>query len=150
MNNDKFTEVIEFAIACEREAADFYRDMQSKVRFESSVRLLSDLEQMELNHIMILRGFTSEGLNEYVPPKIADLKIVDAMVEKEASPDMTFQDIIVHAMKREEKANKLYGELAEKTGDTATKNMFLRLASEEAGHKLMLETLYDQEILMEN
>ena len=46
-------------------------------------------------------------------------------------------------MKREEKALRLYNELAEKTDEGSLTKVFHMLAQEEAKHKLALETLHD-------
>ena len=53
-------------------------------------------------------------------------------------------------MKRETNANKIYLSIANQATDETTKNIFLKLAEEEAKHKLQLETLYDEEVLKEN
>jgi rubrerythrin len=47
------------------------------------------------------------------------------------------------AMKKEEKALKLYNELAKKTEKEDLITLFKVLSQEEAKHKLALETLYD-------
>ena len=56
---------------------------------------------------------------------------------------MPYSDILRLAMKREEKALRLYNELAEKTDEGSLTKVFHMLAQEEAKHKLALETLHD-------
>jgi rubrerythrin len=53
-------------------------------------------------------------------------------------------------MHREKNAFKLYNRLAEISESTEHKEMFLMLASQEAKHKLRLEMIYDDDILIEN
>ena len=47
------------------------------------------------------------------------------------------------AMKREEKAVKLYTLLGEQTDDADAKKLFQLLVQEESKHKLGLESMYD-------
>ena len=150
MGKDKFIEIINFAIEREKEAARFYNNLQGMVKNDSSVKMLIALEKMELKHVQILQNVTSEGIDEYITPKISDLKISDYMDEITPHSEMTFQEILITAMKREEASKKLYDNIAKESEDIKIKNLFLKLASEEARHKLQLETLYDEEVLREN
>jgi rubrerythrin len=146
----KFKEIVEFAIEREQEAADFYHELQGRVKHEWSRNILKELEDMELGHKKILQNWTSEGVEEYKAPKITDLKISDYLEEVPANEEMGFQDVLITAMKREESAKNLYLDLAKKSDEPATRNLFLKLAGEEAKHKLQLETIYDDEIFYEN
>jgi rubrerythrin len=65
------------------------------------------------------------------------------MVDIEYEKGMHYTDILRLAMKREEKALKLYNELQTKTQDEAYLKLFKILAQEEAKHKRVLETMYD-------
>ena len=150
MNKETFNDVIKFAIARELEAAQFYKDMANKTKYDSNIVLFLELEKMELGHAKTLENFKNEGWSNPEIPNIPDLKISDYMETPEVNDGMTYQDAIVLAMKREKAAAKLYTDLANEFTDTDTKNLFLRLASEESKHKLQLETLYDAEILTEN
>ena len=150
MEQAKFEEVINFAIEREYEAANFYKELQGTVRQNSSKKMLEELEQMELNHAEILKNFTEEGVEEFEPPNIKDLKLSDYMVKTIPNSEMTYQEVLVTAMKREEASKKLYTALANEADNEKTKNLFQKLASEESKHKLQLETLYDDEIYQEN
>ena len=151
MEFKSFEEVIEFAINREIEAADFYNKLQSLVKHESSIKLLKELEGMEIAHADALRKFRKEDMeSEYVPPKILNLKIADTMEDINPQSEMNYQEILVLSIKAEQHANELYLKLADETEDPNTKNMFLRLADEEAKHKLHLEQIYDDEFMVEN
>jgi rubrerythrin len=65
------------------------------------------------------------------------------MVDIEYEKGMHYTDILRLAMKREEKALKLYNELQTKIQGEAYLKLFKILAQEEAKHKRALETLYD-------
>ena len=56
---------------------------------------------------------------------------------------MHYRDILMLAIKREEKALKLYNDLLKRVGDAQGQKIFKILCQEEAKHKLALETMYD-------
>jgi rubrerythrin len=64
-------------------------------------------------------------------------------VDIDYEPGMTYKDILIVAMKREEKAMNFYNDFGEKTGDKEHRKLFQLLAQEESKHKLRLETMYD-------
>ena len=146
MLKEELVEVIKYAIERELEAADFYKDLQTKVKIQASKEMLKTFEKMELGHADILKNLDLNKIELYKPEKVNNLKISDFMVEPVTHEEMTFQEILVIAMKREEAANKMYLYLADSTDDDRVKNLFLKLATEEAKHKLQLETMYDEEI----
>jgi rubrerythrin len=74
---------------------------------------------------------------------IPDIKRSDYMTDIEYKPGMAYEDILLLAMKREEKALALYNELAGKTENDACIRLFKMLAQEEAKHKLGIETIFD-------
>jgi rubrerythrin len=63
---------------------------------------------------------------------------------------LTYQDIVIIAMKREEASRNLYADLAERFAGSDTGALFSRLSAEEAEHKLRFEKIYDDEILKDN
>ncbi len=56
---------------------------------------------------------------------------------------MAYNELLMLAMKQEEKALKLYNELLENNESDEAKKLFQMLCQEEAKHKLKLETMYD-------
>lgn len=152
MDENKFNKVLDFAVEREKEAVRFYQELKEMVRFKEQQSLLKEFENMERSHIVILENIR-ENVVEKVKaplPDIDNLAISDYLVAVEPSENMTYQDILILAMKREEKARKLYSDLAEKTDEKETKKLFLKLASEESKHKLHFEKLYDDVVLSEN
>ena len=105
---------------------------------------------MELGHIIMLQTFTKEDAQKFSPKKLNDLKISDFMTHVDVKTDMSLQEVMILAMKREENSMALYNLLAEEVEDTNAKNLFLKLAEEEGKHKFQLESIYDSEILKEN
>ena len=152
MDREKFNEIIDFAINGEKEAIKFYQDLQKLVKFESRKDLLRSYEEMEEGHVKVLEKLRDKVFEtgEVKIPRVSSLEISDYLVDVKPSADMNFQDIIITAMKKEERANKLYTDLAAQSDDDEAKQVFLRLAAEEEKHKLYFEKIYDDEVLTDN
>ncbi len=145
--NQKFNEIIEFAITREKEAVQFYHDLQEKSYFSGKKGLFNSLENMEKKHIQVLTRIKQEGSQSIDVPAVQNLHISDYMVAPPADGELSYQDILIIAMKREEASYRLYTDLADKNQNEAIRKLFMKLASEEAQHKLMFERMYDEEIL---
>jgi rubrerythrin len=145
----KVREIIEFAINKEIEAIEFYKKLQNIAKLQSSKAFLKELEEMEVSHKNILQNYLDNPSEIGLIEQPTNLQISDFMDDVEAESDITFQQILIIAMKREERAMSLYQQLAAQVEGEA-RNVFIRLSQEEAKHKLQLETIYDEEILKEN
>ncbi len=147
---DNINDILEFAINREQEAADFYADLAERSRFESLKEVLKQFEQEELGHKKKLQEISTGAQSVPSLTQIEDLKIADYTVPVQLQDNMSYQDILIVAMKREKAAYRLYNDLADRTTDAEVKKIFLVLAQEEAKHKLRFETEYDTEIMSEN
>jgi rubrerythrin len=109
--------------------------------------MLLEFAQQERKHKAMLERFLTEGiddkLREYKFKWITDIKRSDYVDDITYHKGMPYNDMLMLAMKREEKALKLYNELLAKTDNADAKKLFKVLCQEEAKHKLSLETLYD-------
>ena len=150
MTKEKFNEVIDFAIKGEEEAVKFYQELQLRTKFKARKEMLKDLENMEMGHIVILENIRSKGMKDVTVKKVVNLNISEYVVDVTPYDDMTYQDILIVAMKKEEQAVNLYTDLAGNFPGTDLETLFLKLAAEEIGHKLQFETLYDEHVLREN
>jgi rubrerythrin len=150
MADSSFDSIIDFAIQREKEAVQFYIDLQSVDQLEEKRTFMKSLENMERGHITALENIRAQDIDEMEVPEITNLEISDYLVEVDPGKKMSYQDILILGMKREERANKLYLRLAESFSKGGMNKIFRRLASEEAKHKLFFESLYDEEILREN
>lgn len=150
MTLDEFKAIIVDAILREIEAAKFYHELQKSMKIDASKVILQELENMEWGHKHILENFQNEGLDDYVPPKIENIKLAEMLADIAETPNMTIQEIVILAIKREESAWKLYKLLADESPNEKTRNLFLKLATEEAKHKHQLESLYEKEFMYEN
>ena len=150
MNFNSVNDILDFAIKREEGAENFYNTLASKMTNPATKKMLEEFAVEEHGHKVKLEevkaGKKFAGLEEKVP----DLKIADYTVEGEYSDNMSFQDTLILAMKREKAAFKLYSKLAESTTDENLKNLLKNLAQEESKHKLRFEIEYDEIVLKEN
>jgi len=137
--------IIDYAIDKEIEAADFYAEAAKNIRLEGAKKVLEEYASEERKHQEILQDLKNNKnrISEYKFEKIQDIKRSDYLVEMEYRPDMDYVDLMRLAMKREEKANKLYLKLADSTDSEEYSEFFKVLAQEELKHKVSLENLYD-------
>ena len=147
---DNLQNIIDFAIAKEQEAVDFYDSLAVKVKSKAISEELLKIKAMEEQHRDRLQALEVGELMQTLAPQVTDLKIADYIVEAEPGEDMNWQDLLTIAMHREMAAMQLYSTLARKVTDAATIQLFERLASEEASHKAMFEKIWDEDIMKEN
>jgi len=145
MSFETYEEIIQFAIAREKEAAEFYTECAEKESFAGAKKSLEGMAKEERNHQNILENLDEnrEALKDYRYEWIPDIKRSNYMTELTYEKGMSYVDILRLAMKREEKALALYNELLRKAEKDAHKDVFKMLCQEEAKHKLFLETMYD-------
>jgi rubrerythrin len=140
--------ILDFAIKREEESYQFYTEWSNKVRPEIKP-VFQQLAKEEVGHKEKLLEVKKGKLREFLEKskeKIADLKIGDYLIDVTPKPDLTFQEALIIAMKREKVSYKLYENFANRVDDENIKNLFLALAQEEAKHKLRIEIIYDDYI----
>ena len=150
MTTIEFNEILDFAVEREKDAVSFYRSLQNKAKFADQKQMLKEMEQMEMGHIMVIEGIRNKGVREEDIKHIPNLKIIEYLTKELAESELTYQSILIKAMKREENSVKLYTEMSQKFPDSEISTLFRRLASDEAKHKLHFEQLYDDFISQGN
>ena len=140
-------DIIDYAIEREKEAAAFYEEV-SEMEYASGTRqMFKDFAAEELKHQRLLEGIGQKGaadaLADYEFKWIPDIKRSNYAVDMEYERGMAYNEILMLAMKREEKALALYNDLLAKAEGEDQKKIFKVLCQEEAKHKLTLETMYD-------
>ncbi len=138
-------EILSFAVDREKEAVEFYTSLAKEASRASLKETFERFAKEEQKHVMLLSDMAGnkEKIDSYEFKTITDLKISDYMVETEYEKGMPMPEILKIAMKREEKAVKLYSMLADKTDNEDAKKVFMILVQEESKHKLALESMYD-------
>ena len=145
MNFNSVEEIVEYALGKEKEAVEFYTELSQNETFKAAKQTFEQFANEEKKHVKLLEdlGNNKVKIEEYKFEWIPDMKRSDYMVDVEYEPGMHYTDILRLAMKREEKALLLYNELAEKADKPDFVNVFKMLCQEEAKHKQILETIYD-------
>ena len=143
-------DALDFAINSEQEAADFYTNLAEVSKNKAMSEVFIQFAKEEKGHKKRLINIKSQGTFGPSDEKVIDLEIGDYLVDIEPSDDMSYQDALILAMKKEKSAFKLYSDLAGIAPNSDLKNVFLTLAQEEAKHKLRFEIEYDDNILKEN
>jgi rubrerythrin len=139
--------VFDCAIKIEEEAKKYYE------------RLGSESSRPEMKHLFSMLAASEEELRDNLiklkgslPPERAQLDALDGTVcrfrplltERELLEEAQDDpDLYKFAMREEEQEIKFYEELAEKTGDPATRRSLLMLAEEERRHLNVVEHIYD-------
>ena len=148
MEFESLEAIVDFAIGKEREAAEFYQKISDDEEdFAGSKKMFAEFAAEEKKHEAILQKFKTEGisksLQDYQLKWITDIKRSNYMVDMTYEKGMPYNEILLLAMKREEKALTLYNEFLEQADTDDGKKLFKVLCQEEAKHKLALETMYD-------
>ena len=143
-------ELLDFAIAREEEAVQFYNDLAKTMSSSAKSKVFESFAREEMGHKSKLTSI-KEGKYSFPPAKkVEDLKIGDYLVTDEVKENMTYQEALILAMKKEKLAFKLYSDMAEIADSDDLRNVMLSLAQEEAKHKLRFEVEYDEQILGDN
>lgn len=143
-------DILDFAINAEQEAVDFYNQLATSSKTEDMQHVFTDFAHEEMGHKASLTKIKTEGSYQFENIEIVDLKISDYIVDVKPSPEMSYQDALILAMKKEKAAYKLYNELAKRANNEELENIFISLAQAESRHKLRFEIEYDEFILREN
>lgn len=143
-------EVLTYAIAEEEKAAAFYAELAARVKLPGMRELFEQFAQEEIGHRVKLQKIRRGKQLDPVRKKVVDLKIADYLVEVEPEPNMSYQDALILAMKKEKAAFHMYSALASAVNDDALRKLLLKMAAEEANHKVRFEVEYDERVLQEN
>ena len=144
-------DILDFAINEEQMAADFYNELAAKMEHQEMKATFEQYALEEIGHRTKLEALKNGKHYKFSNEKVNDLKIADYLVDVDTKKtNLSYQEALTIAMKKEKAAFKLYNDLAAVANDEVSREMFLMLAQEEAKHKLRFELEYDNNILTEN
>jgi rubrerythrin len=144
-------EILDFAIANEVEAGQFYTDLAAKMDDPAMRKAFEDFAREEQGHKAKLEAVKrGEYPFEAKAVEIQTLGLADYLVESEPKPDMSYAEALILAMKKEKAAYRLYLDLAAISPAGDLTDLFMSLAAEEAKHKLRFEIEYDDNVLKED
>lgn len=150
MANETAEGILKLAAMKENEAHWFYKNAAARVKDPGAKAMLKELSKEEIKHKELLENFDPAKVRGWTPSHVQDLRISDFLEDRPIAESSPPQEIMIYAMKREDKAKAFYDKAAAATSDAGVRRAFEMLAEEEAKHKLKLEKLYDEVILKEN
>jgi rubrerythrin len=136
-----FQDILDFAIKREEEAIEGYGKMREIAKTPGLEKLLVELQEEEKKHKDLLENVDLEKVESLEIHEVIDLKISDFLVEEPLTAEMTFQDLLIFAAKKEQKAVELYTKMGQKAGDEDF------LVEQEKAHKLKLEDEYEKHVM---
>ena len=139
-------EIINQAIKQEEMAYKLYNDALKFVKDAAAKLWLKELADEELKHKDLLQKMDVSKVKKFKPEKIHDLHITEYLVDKDVSEVKDFQDVLVVAMKKEQKSYNFYVGMVKSTDNPDLKKICKILAQEELKHKHKLELYYDDNI----
>jgi len=141
------TDVIEFAIDREKNALDFYLQCMNRAKNPGVRTFFQEMAEEEASHMKLLMDIDLSANPDFTPAAADDPGLSDYMIDVGFRPEISYQEALVMAMKKEEKAHAFYAAWKDRCGSGHTHRVFTFLAAEEKKHKEKIETLYDGEIL---
>ena len=149
MDFSKFEDVVKFAIEREEAAYEAYGEMAEMAETPGLKEMLSELQSEEENHKKLLQDISQAKIEGVYVHDVIDLKISDFLSEEPPAPDMTFQDLLILAAKKEQEAVELYSGMKDVAGTDELIKLFDFLIEQEKSHKLKLEIEYEKYVLGE-
>lgn len=140
-------DVVQFAIEKEEKAMDFYQKCADRAKNPGIKKFFNEMVEEEQRHKKLLQDLDPSGLDSMKLDKVEDLRISDYLVDVRFKDDITYQEALTLAMKKEEKAHEFYSAWKDRCMAEKTAKLFEMLAQEEMKHKRKIETIYDEEIL---
>lgn len=143
-------EVLAFAIGEEEAAMALYARLATEADNPAIREALLEFAEEERKHKAKLQAVQAGSERVALGGTPPVLSITDYLVDIPPRPNMTYQDLLIIAMKKEKAAFKMYTDLARQVVDDDIKALLLRLAEEEAKHKLRFEIEYEEHYLQDN
>jgi len=140
-------ELLDFAIRQEEVSASFYRGLAGTVSRHWVAKMFEELSVEEDRHREKLLDVKAGRIASLPSDRVARLGLAGTLSVSDPTSDLSFPDALVLAMTREDAAFTMYSRLAEIATDPELADMLRGLAHEEAGHRLRIETEYDEHVL---
>ena len=142
---DSVDDVLDFALATEIRAKEFYETMADKLEILSVCDLFEQFIKEESRHIAMIQ-FEIVKRGKVVPTmgQTSDLDDTAVMAAIEPGQDDLYEEAFRIAIERETQAVRQYIDFAIQVEDEELREMFIELAEEETRHKVLLKLEYDQ------
>jgi rubrerythrin len=137
-------EILEFAIAKEMEAYNFYMALAERAASPQMRTVFEDLAKEELDHKEKLElEVMKTGQTVPATPKLNVPEHEYIISDNHLQLDMDYKDMLLLGMEKEEASFRIYIDLISQVQDQGSREVLLGLAEEEVKHKLRFETEYD-------
>jgi len=137
---------IRTAMAAEMEASQMYSKLRKRTRNARGREMFQQLSEFEMNHYQklkeLLKSLEANGEWILYAGTSLEKRKVPKMEEPKGQEQLTDMDALKMAIKEEKKAQAYYSSMAELTEDARGKDMYKRLANEEALHEKVLNDQY--------
>ncbi len=143
-------ELVAKAAEEEEKSYKFYMDAINLTNDAAAKIWLKELAEEEIKHKEMLQSFDTSKITKFEPGEIQDLHITEFLVDKDVTDIKDFQDVLIVAMKKEQKAYNFYVSMAQSSDNEDMRNLCKILAQEELKHKHKIELYYDDIVFKEN
>ncbi len=139
--------VYDYAMKVEKEGEQYYKELANRSPYTSLKKVFNILANEEVKHYQIIRDMkNSADVNVNELDIILDTAtIFDTLTNDKDNVDFDNDEIKFYeeAIEREDSAEKFYLEKACELEDPNDKAVFLKIAEEEAKHKVVLHNILD-------
>ena len=135
---------VKVAMEAEKEAYQFYAQAAKKTKHPRGKDMFTQLSEFEMNHYQKLKelskSLADKGEWIHYSGTTLQKKAIPGKADKAKDQEqMTDMDALKMAVKEEKKAETFYRSMADITNDPRGKDMYRRLAEEEALHEKLLD-----------
>ncbi len=142
--------IISFALAIIEDSYYFYKNWAEKVKNPAIREALLELAKGEQKHKAILLSLEHNQEFKDIAEKSVDLKLSDYFVNTRPHENMTYEEALQIAMKREKTAIETFRYLENICKSPRVKEFFRALADDALHHKHELEKQYADKYMQEN
>ena|ERR1039457_1043742 len=142
-------DVIKFAMEREDTAYKLYTRAAELSSGPAARKMFEELAAEEATHKDVFSKIDTEMSDDQKLCKIPETSIANYLTDVTFRPDMSYQDILVYALKTEDNAYQLYKTAAGMTDDVKLQKVLMTLAEVELGHRRTIEAIYEKRVLTE-
>lgn len=148
---ESVSEILEFAIAREVDASEFYMEMAKRAEMATVRELFDELAGIELEHKAALElELMKEGIAVKTDARARSIELDNYMVVGDLRPGVERKDLLALAIEKEKISFRFYVDLVGLfREDEALKETLVSLAEEEARHVLRFQSKYEKEAAKE-
>ena len=142
MRFESVHELLDAAIMREIKAQELYTKMAFMVENPWMSKVLEGFAHEEHQHRCKLEAI-KEGKIALEQDELNDLCIDDTIEDVKPHKNMNYLELLAYAITKEDSSHRFYASMASKFSEPELKDIFLKLAQEEANHRRQLEIEYN-------